>query len=161
MFCSLGLFHSSVSYFSPAHRPHTWSNQNQKNKQTEGFRKKRLKIRMKFIWGENHHKACFSNLAISQEANLERNQISGVEIRIGIKGTAGGGLLRRGPTIRGGRRRTGGEAAIFFGGFSRRTGKNPIPEEAEEVADKGDPFKKPPADESPAKLGHGGGGVMG
>lgn len=29
------------------------------------------------------------------------------------------------------------------------------------MADEGDPFEKSPADESPAKLGHGGGGVMG
>ena len=105
-----------------------------------------------------YHKACFSNLAISQETNLKRNQISRVEIEIGVEATASGRLVRRGATVGGGRWRTGGEAAVFFRSCSRRTGKKPIPDEAEEVTDKGDPFKEPPTDEFPAKLGHGGGG---
>ena len=113
-------------------------------------------LRVKF-----YHEACFSNLAVSQEANLERNHLRRIKIGIGIESMANPRQLQRTPTVHGGHRRAGGEAAVFFRGFSRRTRKNSIPYEAKEVTNEGDSFEEPPPDEPPAELGHGDGGVMG
>lgn len=103
-----------------------------------------------------HHKACFSNLAITQQTDLQGHQIW---IRLIPTRRHGGFIqsqtrlywLRR-------RKRTPARQAPVLACLSCGTDKNPIPNESKKLSNKRDPLEYAPPDVDvnnfPAKLWH-------
>lgn len=103
-----------------------------------------------------HHKACFSNLAITQQTDLQGHQIW---IRL-IPTTRHGGFIESQTRLYCLRRRTRTPArqAPVLACLSRWTDNNPIPYESKELPDKRNPLEYAPPDVDvnnfPAKLWH-------